>query len=83
MLVSECLILCSPLYPVYVFVPYLRLCTIAYVPTYGDLFEKNSFANKKYSYREIDTVTVGIIPLQPPIFLGQKHMSIKVTLSNF
>ena len=33
---------------------------------------------EKYSYKEIDTVTVGKLPLQPPIFLGQKHMSIKV-----
>ena len=52
---SESLFPCFLLYSVYAFVPYLRLCANAYVPTYGYLFEKKSSANKKYTQREIDT----------------------------
>ena len=55
-LVSDCLILCFPSYFVSAFMPYLRLCAIAYVPIQGYLFEKNSLANKKYTYREIGTI---------------------------
>ena len=70
-LVSECLILCSPLYPVYVFVPYSKKLTAPTIPCDcvrllryqpSGIFLKDILLQiKKYSYREIDTATVGII----------------------
>ena len=55
-LVYDCLILCFLSYFVSAFMSYLRMCAIANVPIQGYLFEKNSWANKIYTYREIGTI---------------------------
>ena len=54
-LVYDCLILCFLSYFVSAFMPYLRLYAIAYVPIQEYLLEKNSLANKIYTYRKIGT----------------------------
>ena len=82
-LVYDCLILCFLSYFVSVFMPYLRLYAIAYVPIQEYLLEKNSLPNKIYTYRKIGTFYCWQTASTTQFFSDVKHMSLRVTRRTF